>query len=92
MKTHLRWKLQAIPSGPQSAFPSPRASWLHDGKLRYACVYGRRRGGWYWVAGWDSCVPSRNTWETPVKTEQEAKTQALAYVKQHLATPSKEPQ
>jgi len=40
--------------------------------------------GWYWVAGWDSDVPYKNTYEKPCETPEEAKLQAQEYVKSHL--------
>ena len=45
----------------------------------------RRVVGWYWVAGWDSDVPRKNTCASPCATPEEAKAQAVKYVKHHLA-------
>lgn len=57
---------------------------MHDGEKRYATVSADRNGGWYWVAGWDSDVPYFNSCDSLVATENEAKAQALAYVKRNV--------
>lgn len=86
----LRWKLQPRETGLRAVGAGPRSSWLHDGEKRYACVsaFSSRAGrslGWYWVAGWDSAVPHKNTCnETPCATAEEAKAAALKYVKEHM--------
>lgn len=82
----LRWKLDPRATGLARVVAGPRGSSLRDesGK-RYAAVSGLRfRDGWFWVAGWDSDVPYMNTCEAPCSTVEEAKAQALAYVKSHL--------
>ena len=46
---------------------------------------GSRPGSWFWVAGLGSpYVPHKNTWQTPVSSEKEAKDAAMAYVKKSL--------
>ncbi len=86
----LRWKLEPRETGLRAVCAGPRGSSLHDGTKRYATVRALRGGGWFWVAGWDSGVPHKNTCDAPSATAQEAKDAALAYVKQHLA-PTQEP-
>ena len=81
----LRWKLDPRETGLRSVGAGPRGSTLHDGEKRYATVSPIRGGGWYWVAGWSSGVPHMNTSHSPVDTADEAKAQAMAYVKEHLA-------
>lgn len=36
--------------------------------------------GWYWVAGWSSGVPNKNTCQEPCASEAEAKKAAREYV------------
>lgn len=82
----LRWKLNPRPTGLMAIAASPRGSILHDGEKKYASVSPSDRSGssWYWVAGWDSTVPHRNTCDEPVQSVDEAKSQAMAYVRSHL--------
>ena len=84
----LRWKLDPKVTGLARVVAGPRGSTLRDesGK-RYATVgaMGRWRDGWYWVAGWESGVPYKNTCNATCATVEEAKAQALAYVKSHLS-------
>ena len=84
----LRWKLNPRETGLARVVAGPRGSSLRDesGK-KYAAVsvLGRWRDGWFWVAGWDSDVPYQNTCDAPCATVEEAKAQALAYVKSHLS-------
>lgn len=84
MNIRLRWKLKAAPTGLMAMVSGPRGSMLHDGEITYATVSADRKGGWFWVAGWDSDVPYMNTCASPVASVDEAKAEALAYVKQHL--------
>ncbi len=93
-KITLRWKLEPKETGLRAIGASPRSSWLScDGK-RYACVSSLGGGwhgpvrGWYWVAGWDSDIPHMNTCNNPCATVEEAKEQAMAYVKHNLSTPT----
>jgi len=85
MKIKLRWKLKPAATGLMAVGAGPRGSILHDGEKTFAQVIAHRGGtSWYWVAGWDSDVPYMNTCEAPVPTAEEAKAQALAYVKCHI--------
>lgn len=93
--TKLRWKMEPRETGLRAIGAGPRASRLHDGTTIYAMVYALRRGhatlGWYWVAGWDSDIPGKNTCYEPVESAAEAKVQAMAYVREHLGKAKKEP-
>lgn len=82
----LRWKLDPRETGLNRVAAGPRGSTLRDtAKKRYAAVcFSRRAGGWFWVAGWESGVPHRNTSDAPVATVDEAKAAAMAYVREHL--------
>jgi len=85
----LRWRKDKRQTGLAGVCAGPRGSGLYDGEKKYASVNARSIGwgkgydGWYWVAGWDSDVPMRNTCDKPLKTEAEAKEAAMEYVKQH---------
>lgn len=85
-KIKLRWKKQPQATGLRSIGAGPRGSTFHDGEKKYATVSalgggGRRPTiGWYWVAGWDSGIPLKNTCNFPVASEEEAKKEAEAYV------------
>ncbi len=57
---------------------------------RFAVVQSIRTGGWFWVAGWEAQehgVPHRNTSSTPVETVEQAKAEALTFVKAALVKP-----
>lgn len=87
----LRWKRQKAQTGLAAVCASPRGYEYHDGEKQYANVsalMGDRQNifGWYWVAGWDSNVPYKNTCDQPCATPEEAKAQAVKYVQQHLAS------
>ena len=89
----LRWKRQKAETGLAAVCAPPRGYEYHDGERMYATVsplMSSRRCvvGWYWVAGWDGRdlgVPHKNTCGTPCATPDEAKAQAVKYVKLHLA-------
>lgn len=89
--SRLRWKKRAHETGLRAMVAGPRGSDLHDGTTKFASVsplggnWARPLQGWYWVAGWGSGVPHMNTCHKPAATEAEAKQQAEAYVKKHLA-------
>ena len=91
MMEKLRWKLHPAETCLRAVGAGPRSSDLHDGEKRYAVVYPIGGGwrapltGWYWVAGWDSGVPHENTCYRPCVTVEQAKAEAMAYVKAHLA-------
>ncbi len=83
----LRWKLNPRETGLARVGAGPRGSTLRDGSgKRYATVsaLGSGHDGWFWVAGWGSGVPHKNTCDAPCATVEEAKAQAMAYVKSHL--------
>lgn len=75
----LRWKKEAAETRLRRVGAGPRGFIYHDGEKRYASVSALGedwRGplrGWYWVAGWDSNVPHKNTRNTPCSTPEEAK-------------------
>lgn len=87
-KPKLRWKLKPAANGYGSYIP--RGSILHDGEKTYVHISCCDRSGteWYWVAGWDSDLPYMNTCYEPVGSVEEAKAQAMAYVKKHMAQSS----
>ena len=82
MNARLRWKLE-----PRSELAplGARSSKYCDGKVTYAVVcWSAAYFGWFWVAGWKSTVPYKNTSETACKTVEEAKKQAEEYVRAAL--------
>lgn len=86
MRPRLRWKKEPKETGLRSIGAGPRGSYLHDGVIRYATVsvlggWSRPFMGWYFVAGWESSVPHKNTCGNPYKTEDEAKSAAIEYVR-----------
>lgn len=88
----LTWKKNAPETGLRRIGSGPRGSKLHDGVKTYATVsalgggmYGPVRG-WYWVSGWSSGVPYKNTCQTPEATEDDAKKAAREYVVAHLSS------
>lgn len=93
MKPKLRWKKEPSETGLRAVGQGPRGYRYHDGEKQYASVSPLGGGwrpmrGWYWVAGWDSDVPHKNTCNEPVATPEEAKEQAAAYVAGFLANPA----
>lgn len=87
----LRWKKEDRATGLRAVTAGERGSYYHDGDKKYATVSSLRNGfgptiGWYWVAGWNSGVPHKNTCSSPCGTEKEAKAQAAAYVKKHISS------
>lgn len=91
----LRWKLDPRAKGLRAVCAGPRGSTLRDADgVRYATVshlYSQCAGGWFWVAGWGSSVPHKNTCNEPVATADQAKAAAMAYVQQHLAAEGRTP-
>jgi hypothetical protein len=86
----LRWRLDEKETGLRAVIAGPRGSTLRDANgTRYATVGAIKRGcdylGWFWVAGWESSVPNQNTCNVPVETCEEAKKQALDYVRAAVA-------
>jgi len=90
----LSWKRDPKKTGLSAIGSSPREYELHSGETVYARVSPLGGGymgplkGWYWVAGWDSDIPGKNTCGTPCETPEEAKKQALEYVKANLPKPT----
>lgn len=84
----LRWKMDAKATGLMVVCAAPRGCMLHDGKVKYAQVSPLLERyqvtGWYWVAGWGSGVPHKNTCASPSDSIDEAKKQALEYVRNNL--------
>ena len=84
----LRWKKNPLPTGLARVCAGPQGSQLRDDGHRYATTnYARGFGskdpkGWFWVARNDSeGVAWKNTCETLLQTEGEAKAAAMAYVR-----------
>jgi hypothetical protein len=86
----LTWKLDEKETGLRRIGAGPRGSKLHDDQKTYATVAAIGGGmygyatGWYWVAGWSSGVPHKNTCDTPNDTETQAKADAAKYVQAAL--------
>ena len=83
-KKCLRWKKDPRETGLAAIGAGPRSSRLQYGQIE-ASVNALGGGwrplrGWYWVVKSPGCF--RNTCDTPYKTEEEAKAQAMQYVKQ----------
>lgn len=87
----LRWKQLPKETRMMSGTAGRRPTELHDGAQRYAMVSPLRSGQWYWVAGWSSGIPHKNTCHEPDDTVEEAKAHALAYVKLHLGKSQDQP-
>lgn len=91
MAAKLRWKMEERETGLRAVGAGPRGFYFHDGDKVYARVsplggdWRRPLAGWYWVAGWDSGVPHKNTCGSPCPTIEDAKKQAAEYVRQNLA-------
>ena len=88
----MRWKMANRETGLRAVCAPPRSHWLREDGQRFACVSPIDRSGsaWYWVAGWGSGVPHKNTCDAPVPTIQEAKEAAAAYVKAEIAAMTRE--
>jgi hypothetical protein len=84
----LRWKKNPKPIGLMSIGAGPRGSKLRDGEVEYAsiapCWENHKVVGWFWVALSSGGIPYKNTCDEPVATEDDAKRDAMAYVKKHL--------
>ena len=84
----LRWKRHPRATGLRAVMAEERGYDYHDGETVYVKVYAYARrsskyGLWYWVAGWGSGLPHHNSSETP-STLEDAKKQAVEYVRRHL--------
>ena len=90
----LRWKKEKAETGLSAIGSAPRGFEYHDGENVYAIVSpsgGGWRGdvkGWYWVSGWGSDIPYKNTCNELCETPEEAKLQAQEYVKSHIGKSS----
>ena len=90
-RQRLRWKKQPKELGLRAVGAGPRSSDYTDGRIKYAEVnphggsWVRPLVGWYWVAGWGSGVPYKNTCNLAAPDEATAKKQAEAWVKAHLS-------
>lgn len=88
--TALRWKRIPRYTGLMAVGAAPRGSVLHDGETEFAttqCIGGGYRGpvtGWFWHCQSRGDIPHENTCNKPCKTEEEAKDQAIAYIKKHM--------
>lgn len=95
-KRHLRWKRRPAETGLAAVGAPPRGWGLHDGENEYAAVYPngggwqRKQKGWYWCASGNG-IDHRNTCDRPVETPEQAKAEAMAYVKAQLAALNQEP-
>lgn len=83
----LRWKRKPAITGLARIGSGTQGSTLHDGQNEFANTnYQRATDSWFWVARNDEFgVPLVNTYRSPNKSEQEAKDQAMSYVKQKLS-------
>lgn len=83
----MRWKKDPPETGLRAVGARPPSHWLRDGVTRLVCASPTDRDGsrWYWVAGWDSGLPHMNTCGEPVATVEQAKADAMAYVRKHAA-------
>jgi hypothetical protein len=88
----LRWKKNPMPTGLARVGCGPQGSALRDGDRHYASAYPLRRHhqtvGWYWVAGYGSSIPHKNTCNEPVPDETTAKAEAMVYVRECLKAPA----
>lgn len=88
-RRHLRWKRDPAETGLRSIGARPRGWTLHDGETDYARVapngggWQSKQKGWFWVAFADG-VPHFNTCQSPQHSPDDAKADALAYVREHL--------
>jgi len=91
MKKKLRWKKDPKPTGLASVCAGPRSSKLWDGEKEYAIVSalgGVLRGSvksWYWYSPSNATGVHMNTCNNPCETEEEAKVQAMEWVKKRLS-------
>lgn len=86
----LRWRKNPRERGLSAIGAGPPGSSLYDANgTRFATASAFRSGsttkGWYWVAGWESGIPHKNTYASLVATEDDAKRDAIAYVRACLA-------
>lgn len=93
----LTWKKEPKETGLRRITAGPSGSKLHDGLKTYATVCALGGGmhcpvkGWYWVSGWSSGIPHKNTCNEPVATEKDAKKAARDFVTLHLSLKGQQP-
>jgi len=86
----LRWKKNPKPTGLARIGAGPRGSVLSDGDKKYASIealtkqWGVDALGWFWTVPTAVFGEYVNTYKTPCDTEEEAKRQAMEYVKEKL--------
>jgi hypothetical protein len=87
----LRWRKNKPETGLRRVVAGPRGSRLYlDNEIQVASVYAHRTGyatkGWYWVATANQAIgiAHRNTCDSIVATEAEAKAGAAAYIRAAL--------
>ena len=84
----LRWRKNKRETGLAGVGAGPRGHTLNDGDIYYASVNAHREGlsynynGWYWVASGNN-IPHKNTCNSLCETEEQAKKEAMEYVKKH---------
>lgn len=85
MTARFSWKRNPPETGLRAVVAWVRGYKLHRGGVLYATVqpFDARGTRWYYVVGWDSGIPYRNTADDPVDTPDEAKRRAMEYVRRH---------
>lgn len=82
----MRWKRDKAPTGLARIFAGHPGYTLADGNVRFATVGELDKGrGWFWVTGWESGLPSKNTCDEPSVDAESAKAAAMLYVREQLA-------
>jgi len=84
----MRWRKEKAPTGLARICSGPQGYELTENGIEYASVSAFQvrwqvYEGWYWLADAEN-VPYKNTCWNPVETEEQAKADAMAYVKQCL--------
>lgn len=90
----LKWKKDKQVTGLARVCAAPVSHTLRDGDCRVAVVSPLGRGPraqWFWVVGWESDLPRKNTCNEPVADIESAKTAAMAYVKEQMALLAAQP-
>lgn len=92
MNNRIRWKRQPRQTGLAGIGSAPPGWDLHDGETTYAWVsplggnWQRELAGWYWVVPEIGGMTAyQNTSGSPCSSPEEAKKQAMEYVKTCLA-------
>ncbi len=90
MKRKIRWKKNPPPTGLAAVCSGPVSHKLHDGEQEFATVRAMRSRhtvtGWMWSCptNKDLGIPWHNTADSPKPTIEEAKAEAVAFIKSHL--------